>query len=72
MSAPVSAPATIATLLERAGVPPDRLDLDWLQVTTADAESAIVALRTDPRFAAARPAFSTWPELAWSSPKAGQ
>jgi len=49
MSAPVSAPATIATLLERAGVPPDRLDLDWLQVTTADAESAIVALRTDPR-----------------------
>lgn len=56
----------IAAMLNAGGVPSEGLDIEWLRVTTLDAEASIVELRGAPGFTSAAPAFSVWPELSWN------
>jgi hypothetical protein len=56
----------IEAMLSAGGIPAEGLDIEWLRVTTLDAEASIVELRDAPGFTSAAPAFSVWPELSWS------
>jgi hypothetical protein len=58
-------PVSILEDLQRCGLDPADIDLEWMCSVRDDAARAIEQFRNEPEFAAALPASSIWPELLW-------